>query len=134
MKELKLYAKAKAKAMAGMLAILELENSKPAKTYKKVDKHKKQNIMTTLKIEDLKIKSGKSAYSDLSKTKNVIERANTRIESGRDLNEGQMNEYKLIIFCIESGKEIVPDYLEGALMFAREDYSGAIEMVKKGME
>jgi len=24
-----------------------------------------------------------------------------------------------------------PPYLEGALMFAREDYSGAIEMVKK---
>jgi len=89
--------------------------------------------METLKIENLKIKATKSAYSDLRNTKNAIERFNKRFEAGRSINEGQMNEYNLITFCIESGKEIIADYLEGALMYAREDYSKAIEIVKEGM-
>lgn len=89
--------------------------------------------MKTLKIEDLKIKNVKSAHSDLRTTKNAIERFNKRFESGREIHEGQMNEYNIIMFCIESGKEVIADYLEAAVCFSRDNYEEALETLKKGM-
>ncbi len=91
------------------------------------------NKMNTLRIENLKIKSGKSAYAGLETTKNAIERINARIESGRELTSKMENEYNLIQFCIESGKAISPDALECAMNFVRDDYNEGLQMAKEGM-